>query len=731
MIIFNDNGIFKIDTANSSYVMALQNNILYHIYWGKKISNIERTLDQMIPLKGSSFSALDEDVRWGRSSDIMPMEYPTYGSPDLRTPALHIRYDDGTSATALRYKSHKITKGKPILKGLPATYVEGDDNVETLSITLVDEFRKIEVILNYTCWYDYDAIARSNVIINHSKKPLSVISAYSTAFDITDCTDYDMLNLFGVWGRERSPERLTLRHGIQMIDSKRGASSHNQNPFLAVLSKNSDEKQGDVFGVNLIYSGNFAGGVEMDGYNTGRLFMGINPFDFGYMVNSDEEFFTPEAVMVYSNSGLSGMSRLYHNLYRNRICRGKYRDIERPVLINNWEATYFDFDEEKLVCIANKAKDIGVDLFVLDDGWFRVRDCEIGSLGDWKVNKKKLPNGLNGLCEKINELGIKFGLWFEPEMVSEDSDLFRQHPDWCLHIDGKKSSLGRNQLTLDLSRKEVREYIIGFLSSILDSANIEYIKWDMNRHMSEIGSSGFSSEHQSEIAHRYILGLYEILETITQKYPNVLFEGCSGGGGRFDAGMLYYMPQIWTSDVTDAKERLKLQYGTSIVYPYSSMGAHVSAVPNHQVYRTTPFEMRGNVALVGQFGYELDISKLSEEELEMCKKQIAFYKKYGSFIHNADCYRICSPFESDISVIEFLSKDKSMVIVNIASCNALPNAPFTRIKLQGLDEDAVYSNIDNNIQMTGSELCTIGIPFVNEREYYSSFMIFTKNIGVE
>ncbi len=727
MITCNENGIFKIDTANSSYVMALQNNILYHIYWGKRISNIERTLDQMIPLKGTSFSALDVDVRWGRSSDIMPMEYPTYGSPDLRTPALHIRYKDGTTATSLRYKSYEIISGKPPLCGLPSTYTQENDNVETLSITLTDEFRKIDVVLNYTCWYDYDAIARSVVIHNFSESEISLLSVCSASFDMVDAENYDMLNLYGVWGRERSPERLPLRHGIQMIDSKRGSSSHNQNPFLAILSKNSDENTGDAFGINLVFSGNFAAGIELDGYNTARVFMGINPFEFGFKIESGEKFQTPEAVQVYSNSGLGGMSRAYHSLYRNRICRGKYRDTERPVLINNWEATYFDFDENKLVNIAKTAKKAGIELFVLDDGWFGKRNSDIGSLGDWKANLNKLPNGLSGLANRINDLGMKFGLWLEPEMVSPDSDLYRTHPDWCLHIKGKDSSLGRNQLTLDLSREDVRNYIKSFISDILSSANIEYIKWDMNRNMSEIGSELLPEERQSEVAYRYILGLYDILETITAKFPNVLFEGCSGGGGRFDAGMLYYMPQIWTSDVTDGEERLKLQYGTSIVYPFCTMGAHVSAVPNHQIYRSTPFEMRGNVALVGQFGYELDISKLNDEELELARKQVEFYKKYGAVMHRGDCYRIYSPFDGDMSVIQFVSDDKNTVLLQIACCSAKPNAPFKRIVLKGLEDNAIYCRQDDGTRMTGSELCTIGIPLINEKEHYSTIVIFEKN----
>ena len=727
MIIFDsEKNIFKLDTKNSSYIIGVQNGVLYHLYWGKKISTISRTIDMMLSDKGNSFSALDTDVRWGRSADLMPMEYPTYGAPDLRTPALHIRYANGSSATSLRYSSHYISKGKSKIIGLPATYAEEGDNVETLSIVLKDETSALEVTLNYSVWYDYDAITRNAVIRNLGNDDISVLSAYSAAFDIIDAENYDMLNLYGVWGRERSPERMSLRHGIQMIDSKRGSSSHNQNPFLALLSKSCTENLGEAYGINLIFSGNFAGGVELDGYNTARVFMGINPFDFGYKLSCSEEFFTPEAVMVYSNNGIGGMSRSYHSLYRNRLCRGKYRDIERPALVNNWEATYFDFDEEKIVAIAKKAKQIDLDLIVVDDGWFGERNTDSGSMGDWTVNLKKFPNGLSSVVNRVNDLGMKFGIWIEPEMVSLDSNLYRNHPDWCLHVKGRQSCLGRNQLILDLSRQDVCNYLITFISDLLDSANIEYIKWDMNRNMSEIGSALLPSESQSEVAYRYILGLYKVLETLTAKYPDVLFEGCSGGGGRFDGGMLYYMPQIWTSDVTDAEERLKLQYGTSIVYPFSTISAHVSAVPNHQISRTTPFKMRGDIALMGAFGYELDLEKLSEEELLMAKEHVAFYKKYGHVMHKGECYRISSPFDSDLSVMQFIAPNKNTVIVFIASRQALPNAPFKRILLKGLEPESEYTEEDSGITATGDELCTIGIPFMNEKEHFSDVLVFEK-----
>ena len=729
MITFDmERGIFKLDTRDSSYIIAVQNGILYHLYWGKKIPQIKRTIDKMFSDKGDSFSALDIDVRWGRSSAIMPMEYPTYGAPDLRTPAFHIRYADGSSATSLRYVSHTIAKGKPQNEGLPSTYSEEGDNVETLSITLFDKVSSLKIVLNYSVWYEYNAIARNAVIYNLSENDMELLSACSAAFDIVDAEDYEMMNLYGVWGRERKPECMKLRHGIQLVDSKRGSSSHNQNPFIGLLSKNCSEEYGEAYGINLVYSGNFAGGIELDGHNTARVFMGINPFDFGYKLSPRDKFNTPEAVMVYSNNGLGGMSRSYHALYRNRLCRGKYRDIERPVLINSWEATYYDFDDEKIFSIAEDAKKIGIDLIVVDDGWFGERNADRGSMGDWNVNLKKFPNGLSPLVEKINSIGMKFGIWIEPEMVSYDSELYQAHPDWCLHIKGRENCLGRNQLILDLSRDDVCDYLIECISNLIDSANIEYIKWDMNRNMSEIGSELLPPERQCEVAHRYILGLYKVLETVTSKYPDVLFEGCSGGGGRFDAGMLYYMPQIWTSDVTDAEERLKLQYGTSIVYPFSSISAHVSDIPNHILHRSTPFEMRGDVAIMGQFGYELDVRKLNDNEIKMACKQVQFYKKYGHIMHRGDCYRICSPFDSDLSVMQFISPDKNTVLVYICSRQALPNAPFKRIVLQNLESEAEYIEENSQMLATGAELCTIGIPFLNEKEHFSNILIFNKKL---
>ncbi|MBC2478280.1 alpha-galactosidase, partial [Clostridium beijerinckii] len=474
--------------------------------------------------------------------------------------------------------------------------------------------------------------------LNCGKEDLKLQRALSMSIDFNN-SNYDFLHLHGAWARERHMERTPLLIGTQSIESRRGSSSHNQNPFIALLSKDATEEHGDVYGFSLVYSGSFLAQAEVDQFETTRISMGINPFDFSWLLKPKESFQTPEVVMVYSSQGLGEMSRTYHRLYRKRLCRGVYRDKTRPILVNNWEATYFDFNAEKIESIGKAAKELGIELFVLDDGWFGKRNGDESSLGDWVVDKNKLPNGLEDLANRINNLDLQFGLWFEPEMVSPDSDLYRAHPDWCLHVPGRYRTQGRNQLVLDLSREDVCDYIIDSLSKILNSVNISYIKWDMNRNMTEIASALLPPERQRETAHRYMLGLYKIYEKLTTAFPNILFEGCSGGGGRFDAGILYYMPQIWTSDDTDAVERLKIQYGTSIVYPISTMGAHVSAVPNHQVHRNTSLKMRGDVAMLGNFGYELDLTNFNDEEIETVKKQVETYKELRELIQFGDMYR--------------------------------------------------------------------------------------------
>ncbi len=714
------NQYFYLHTQNTTYVMSVfKEELLLHLYWGKRLYNdIYCNYDREMGVY--NFTPWDYAPY---SSDILPLEYPTYGSADLRRPGFCATYEDGSSITKLVYKDYQIFEGKMSLEGLPATYSEQGDCVQTLIIRLCDEVKNIDVILSYTVFEELDALARSVKIVNRGER-LELDTALSACVDFYGMPESDVVHLDGAWARERNITRSPIVWGNQNIESRHGASSHIHNPFLSVCDKDATENHGNVYGFSLIYSGNFTAGIERSQFNCGRAYIGINPFQFKWILDTGESFQTPEAVLVYSDEGFGKLSRIYHKLYRTRLCRGKYRDAQRFVLLNNWEATYFDFNEDKIVAIAEKASQIGIDTMVLDDGWFGKRNDDTSSLGDWYENPEKLPNGLQGLADRINALGMRFGLWFEPEMVSPGSNLLELHPDWILHTPGRTSSLSRFQYVLDLSRKDVCEYIIETLSEILAKANIEYVKWDMNRYMTEVGSAILPKERQCEVTHRYMLGLYYILETITSRFPNVLFEGCAGGGGRFDPGMLHYMPQIWTSDDSDAVERMAIQYGTSMVYPYSSMGAHVSACPNHQLGRTTPFEKRCNVAMPGQFGFELDLNECTKEELEIAKNAIAQYRELQEVFHYGDCYRLKSPFEYDFAAIQFISEDKSCVILSIESQKAIANAYDEYIRMEGLEATAHYEC--NGEQYGGDYLMNRGVYFKNDQEHSSKMFVFKK-----
>ncbi len=700
--------IFHLNAKGASYVVkVLESGHLAHLYWGKSVRN--SNLDYLLTLRErSSFSPTADPANRALSLDSLPQEYPAYGNGDFRHPAYEIQLENGSAVTDLRYRSHKIYSGKPGLEGLPATYAESDDEADTLEIELYDDLTALKVKLSYTVFSNFNAVTRSVHLSNEGKEKLKILRALSMSVDFPDC-GYDMLHLQGSWARERHMVRHPIVHGSQSIESRRGASGHQNNPFIALLSGNAYERTGEAYGFSLVYSGSFIAQVEVDQYNTARVSMGINPFDFTWNLEAGSGFQTPEVVMVYSDKGLGGMSREYHRLYRSRLCRGKYRDSSRPVLINNWEATYFDFNADKILEIAREGAALGIELFVLDDGWFGKRDLDNCSLGDWFVDKRKLPGGLEELAARVNDLGLKFGLWFEPEMVSPDSDLYRAHPDWCLHVPGRKRTEARNQLILDFSRKDVCDAIIKMLSDILSSAPISYVKWDMNRNMTEIGSALLPAGNQRETAHRYMLGLYRVMDEITSRFPDILFESCSGGGGRFDPGMLYYMPQTWTSDDTDAVERLKIQHGTSIVYPASTMGAHVSAVPNHQVGRITPIETRGHAAMCGNFGYELDLTKLSEEEKAAIKGQVETYKDIRHIIQFGDMYRLLSPFEGNETAWIFVTEDRSEAYVTFFRVLSRPNGPLTRLRLEGLDENRDYSIAGTDTVLSGDVLMNAGL----------------------
>lgn len=698
---------FNLSTSKTSYVLkVLDSNHVAHVYWGKKIK--AKNLDYVLRSKNWGSFLTNTDNIDDFMLEMTPQEYPGYGSTDLRTPAVELQFSDGTSATDFRYESHNIYAGKNKLNNLPATYVEDENEAMTLELTLVDSLKNVKLILSYSVFEEFDAITRSVKIINESNEDVNINRVLSANVDFRD-SDYELLQLSGAWARERHIIRKEIRSGSQSIESRRGSSSHAQNPFMALVRKDTTEQHGEVYGFSLIYSGNFLANVEVDMYENARAQIGINPFDFTWLLKSKEEFTAPEAVLVYSNEGLTGMSHIYNCLYGKRLCKGKYRDEVRPILINNWEATYFDFNETKIKEIAREATNLGMELFVLDDGWFGKRDDDNSSLGDWFVNEEKLKGGLNKLATEINEMGLQFGLWFEPEMVSPISELYKEHPDWCIHIPGRNRSEARRQLILDYSREDVCNYIIEKISEVLSSAPISYVKWDMNRNMTEIGSTAWPAKKQKEIAHRYMLGLYKILENITSNFPNILFESCSGGGGRFDGGMLYYMPQTWTSDDTDAIERLMIQEGTSLVYPTSSMGSHVSAVPNHQVHRITPLNTRGVVAMAGSFGYELDVTKMNEEEKEEVKKQVEFYKNIRSTVQFGDLYRLKSSFDSNEAAWMNLSKDGKEVVVSYVKKYAEANVIPRRLKVKALDENSLYEVIETGEVFGGDELMYIGL----------------------
>lgn len=679
--------IFHLQTRRTSYVISLAGGRFpQHVYWGGRIADFRADCRRQYP---SFWAAGKEFTKDEFSLDTIPQEYPSYGSSDLRSPAVQVLQQDGSTVSEFFYDGYRIFGGKPPLEGLPATYAEGEDEAQTLEITLRDPVGGLAVVLSYTVFNDFDAITRSVRLINGSSKKMKILRALSVNVDFADGR-FDMLQFSGRWAKERQLVRRSLVPGEQAVESRRGISSHQQNPFFILARPGADETAGEVYGFNLVYSGNFLANVEVDQYGCARAQMGINPFDFAWGLEPGASFQTPEVVMAFSAGGLGGMSHIYHDLYRARLCRGKYRDRVRPVLINNWEATYFNFNESKLLDIAGQAKDLGIEMFVLDDGWFGHRDSDRSSLGDWTVDRRKIPGGLAELAAAVNRMGLKFGLWFEPEMVSPDSDLYRAHPDWCLHVDGRACSLGRHQLVLDLSRGDVQEYVVRSVQDVLSSAHIEYVKWDMNRCLTEMGSALLPAERQRETAHRYVLALYRILDRITSAFPDILFESCASGGGRFDPGMLYYMPQTWTSDMTDAVDRLKIQYGTSFAYPAVTMGAHVSAVPNAQNGRVTPLRTRGVCAMGGCFGYELDPVGLSAKERSEIRLQVAFYKSVRGIIQFGDQYRLQNPFESNTCAWAYVSKDRSEAVVSYFRSLSSFSDSQPMLRLRGLDASAVY-----------------------------------------
>lgn len=675
--------IFKLDTLHTSYIIGVvdEENFIGHIYYGPKISDSD--VGALMRTEEAPFVPSKNNRDRSSFLDTFPMEYPGNGVGDYRESAVAVLDANGNTAVQPLYVKHEIYAGKPGIPGLPATFAEEGD-CETLEITAEDAVLHLEVKLYYTAFTDVDIITRSVRVTNRAKEPIFLTKVMSAALDM-DAEDYEMLTLHGSWARERQIERRKIGYGRQNVASVRGESSHQEHPFVALVEKNANQEHGRVYGFHFIYSGNFIGQVEKNQFDSLRVVMGIHPQDFRWELKENETFCAPEVVLTCSDCGLGGMTRSLHDLYREHLIRSPYKDKERPILINNWEATYFDFDTEKLLAIAREAKKAGIEMLVMDDGWFGCRNDDNTSLGDWDVNEKKLAGGLKHLVDEVNAIGLKFGIWFEPEMISPESKLYRAHPDWAIALPGRTPCRSRNQYVLDLSRQEVRDYVYEAVASILRSANIEYVKWDMNRQLTDLGSAVLKERAQGELLHRYVLAVYELQERLTQEFPNLLLENCSGGGARFDPGMLYYSPQIWCSDDTDAVERLKIQEGTALIYPLSTIGAHVSDCPNHTVGRVTPFATRGNVALAGTFGYELDITKIPEEDRAQISGQVRQYHKYHSLIRSGDYYRIASYSENHVyDCYAVVAKDKSEALVTFVQVLNRPNYHSRRIRMQGL-----------------------------------------------
>ncbi len=676
--------IFKLDTPNTTYITAVTDEPghLGHLYYGARINDgdiryLLRTGEMpYVPSKNSRDKL--------SFMDCYPFEYPAHGSGDFRHCALKVRTEEGYTTAELHYAGYKIEKKTE--GSLPGVY---GDNAEVLIIELKDECLGISVFLHYTVFGDCDAIVR-HAVIKSSVKTIYLERALSACIDM-DNDGYELITLNGSWARERHIERKKIAHGFQGVYSSRGETSHQHQPFLGIVSADCTQTQGEAIGINLIYSGNFLAEVYEGQFDNLRIMAGIDPEDFEWKLEAGQSFETPQTAFVYSDEGLGAMSRRFHDLYRSHLIRSPWKDKARPILINNWEATYFDFDDKKLLDIAKTAAECGIEMLVMDDGWFGARNDDNTSLGDWVVNTEKIKCGLKKLAEDVNALGLKFGIWFEPEMISPDSELYRAHPDWAIAVPGRRAGLARNQYVLDLTRSEVRDHVFKMLSDILDNADIAYVKWDMNRPLCDLASLGLPADRQKELSHRYVQAVYELQERLTKRYPELLLENCSGGGARFDAGMLCYSPQIWCSDDTDAIERLLIQEGTAMVYPLSAMGAHVSDCPNHTVGRVTPFETRGFVALAGTFGYELDITRIPDKDRAMIPGQVKMYHLYHELVAAGDYYRTASYSENgQYDSWMCVRKDKSDALLTFIQVKGRANSHSRRLKLQGLEASKKY-----------------------------------------
>ena len=709
---------FYLGAGKASYVLHVdEDGRLLNQHWGARVPDGALSPD---------FSHYPTLASFDPRTNALPWELPTRGSGWYGEPAVAATNAKGDDMVQLTYVSHAIYMGKNRLPGLPATFARREGDAETLEVELMDRLTGLRVTAVYGVFERTGAITRSLRLKNESGEDMQINGVLSASAPVHG-SGYDVIHLKGAWARERHVMRQTQGEGEYRIFSQRGASGHEANPFLALCEKSATEFSGEVWAVSLVYSGSFEALSYVNNTENSRLSIGLNPDVFTWKLEPGETFVSPEAAMVYSPDGLNGMSHAFHRLYSENLMRSKWFERDRPILINNWEATYFNFNEEKILQIARRAKELGVEMLVLDDGWFGKRNTDNCSLGDWVVNPEKLPGGLNGLSDRLHDLGLKFGLWFEPEMISPDSDLYRAHPDWCLHVDGRARVEMRNQLILDLSRKEVQDYIIESVSAVLESARIEYVKWDMNRNMTEPFSGAQTPARQKETQHRYMLGLYRVLEEITARFPEILFESCSGGGGRFDPGMLYYMPQTWTSDDSDAVERMFIQYGTSFVYPPCAMGAHVSAVPNHQTGRTTAMQTRGDVALGGNFGFELDLSQLSDADAETVRRLIEREKQVRTLVRTGEFTRLLSPFDHPYAAWQFRARDNSEALICAYRLMTRPATPHLLLRASGLDESAVYMDDDGNT-CSGAALTRYGL-WLHLPGDFTSKVIHLRRIG--
>ena len=712
--------IFTLQTKNTTYQMQVDRyGFLLHLYYGKKT---DTCMDYLLTYYDRGFSGNPYDAGEDRtySMDTLPQEFPCYGNGDFRSTAFAVENADGSMSCDLRYKSHKIFDGKYNLEGLPAVYAS-DKEAQTLEILMEDPVTGVKVVLLYGVLPAQDIITRSVSVKNESSGKIYLNKIESASLDFL-YGDYEILTFYGRHAMERNVQRVPVVHGTQKIGSVRGTSSHQYNPMMILAEKETTEDKGNCYAMSFVYSGCFQGEVLKDQLNQTRMMLGLQEEAFRYPLETGEMFQAPEVILSYSSEGMNRLSQNLHHCIRQHICRGKYKEEIRPILINSWEAAYFDFTGDTIYELAKAAKEVNIDMLVMDDGWFGKRDDDNSGLGDWFVNEKKLGGTLGNLIKRINDLGVKFGIWIEPEMVSEDSDLYRKHPDWALTVPGRNPVRSRNQLVLDFSRKEVVDEIYDQICKVLDQGNIEYVKWDMNRSLMDVYSS--VTRDQGRVLHDYVLGLYDFLERLVQRYPNLLIEGCSGGGGRFDAGMMYYTPQIWCSDNTDAIDRLRIQYGTSFGYPVSVVGSHVSAVPNHQTGRKTPLHTRGVVAMSGTFGYELNLMKLSEEEKQEIREQIEEYKSYAPIIQNGLYYRLSNPTTEEICAWEFVhtdEKEQSKVLLNVVMQVIHGNMTVNYVKLQGLEETAVYREEKSGKRYTGAALMYGGMPLPIEPGEYQAY----------